>query len=91
MPGFRERHQHRAAARAGLTNTLIYALDVEAHTHFTDRGLPSSDGSAQMAAWERTRLQRHIQRAEAERHVAAAALAAGVMLGAALARRGSSG
>ena len=34
------------------------------------------DGSANLDAWNRTRVSRHIQRAEAERHMAAAALAA---------------
>jgi len=67
---------HRAARRLGLTNLLIYALDADVYTHLTARALPAVDGSRNLDAWNRTRLQRHIQVAEAERHMAAAAIAA---------------
>ena len=92
---------YKAIRRLNLTNALVYALDRPAHEYFVSRGMPSVDGSANLDAWNRTRvqvgtappslhcyrsgqfppslppsLQRHIQRAEAERHTAAAALAA---------------
>lgn len=54
----------------------MYALDAEAHQYLSARSVHVVDGSANFDAWNVTRLQRHIQRAEAERHVAAAALAA---------------
>ena len=66
----------RAFVRLGLKNALVYALDAEAHAHLTARGVRSVDGSLAMADFNRTRLARHIQRAEAERHLAAAAVAA---------------
>jgi len=67
---------HRSVRRAGLTNHLIYALDAEAFTYLGARALPVYDGSGNLNAWNNTRLQRHIQQAEAERHLAAAAVAA---------------
>lgn len=57
-------------------NALVYALDQQAHEHLVARGVASVDGSANVDAWNATRLVRHIQRAEAEKHLAAAALAA---------------
>lgn len=68
---------HRAIKRAGLSNGLVYALDREVHAYLGAKGVPSFDGSANLNAWNTTRLQRHIQRADAERHLAAAAIAAG--------------
>ena len=67
---------YRSIQRIGLLNALVYALDTETYQHLTGRGVPSVDGSTNLDAWNRTRVQRHIQRAEAERHMAAAALAA---------------
>ncbi len=68
---------HAAARRVGVSNLVIYALDAEMHTHLLARGMPSVDGASNLLAWKnRTRLQRHIQAAEAERHLAAAAVAA---------------
>lgn len=67
---------HRATARLGLTNALVYALDAAAYAFLSSSGVPAVDGSANVDAWNRTRVQRHIQRAEAERHLAAAAIAA---------------
>lgn len=67
----------KAAAKAGMTNAIVYALDEEAHAYFVSKGVRSFDGSGNLAAWNQTRLQRHVQAAEAERHLAAAALAAG--------------
>ena len=58
------------------SNGLVYALDAAAHGYFASRGVTSFDGSANLEAWNSTRLQRHIQRAEAEKHIAAAAVAA---------------
>lgn len=67
---------HKAISRFG-TNALVYALEPEAHAYLTARQIPSVDGSANLAAWRnRTRLSRHMQRVDAEKHVAAAALAA---------------
>lgn len=70
------RNWHAALTRLGLTNGIVYSLDSELHAHLLANGVPSADGSANVQAWNRTRLVRHIQRAEAERHLAAAALAA---------------
>ncbi len=67
---------YAALRRSGLSNGIVYAYDAELHDHLRGRGVPSVDGSANLEAWNRTRLARHIQRAEAERHIAAAALAA---------------
>ena len=68
----------RAIKRAGLTNALVYALDVEAHAYFGTRGVQSFDGSKNLDEWSNaTRFQRHVQQADAEKHVAAAAMAAG--------------
>jgi len=67
---------YRAIQRVGLSNALVYALDTEVHVYLSGRGVPSVDGSANLEEWNRTRVARHIQRAEAERHLAAAALAA---------------
>lgn len=65
-----------AIKRVGLTNGLVYSLDEPAHRHLQLRGVPSVDGSSNLDDWNRTRLSRHIQRVEAERHIATAALAA---------------
>ena len=68
---------HAAARRVGVSNVVLYALDSEMHAHLLTRGLPSINGTSNLLAWKnRTRLQRHIQAAEAERHLAAAAVAA---------------
>ena len=62
--------------RQGLHNGFVYALDGEVHEYLKARQVPVVDGSANLDAWNRTRVTRHIQRAEAERHMAAAAVAA---------------
>ena len=67
---------YRAIERVGMSNALVYALDAEVYQHLSSRGVPTFDGSANLDAWNRTRVQRHLQRAEAERHMAAAALTA---------------
>ena len=66
---------HRAASLAGMTNSLVLALDSEAFSFFLERRVPTVNGTVGMEAWKRTRLMRHIQRALAERHMAAVALA----------------
>lgn len=66
---------YRATQRAGIPHALLYALDTEAYAHFLARGIPTANGTDNLNAWASTRLQRHIQRALAERHMAAAALA----------------
>jgi len=70
------RNWHKATQRVGLGNALVYALDLPALHYLTAHGVPAVDGSDNLNAWNRTRIGRHIQRAEAERHVAAAAVAA---------------
>jgi hypothetical protein len=55
----------------------VYALDLPSHEYLSGKRINSVDGSANMDAWNQTRLQRHIQRAEAERHLAAAAICYG--------------
>jgi len=67
---------HKALERLGHGNALVYGYDREVVGHLTSRGVPTFDGSANMAAWNTTRMSRHIQQAEAERHLAAAAVAA---------------
>lgn len=64
----------RAARRVGMGNALVHCLDSEAYAHLMARGVTASDGSTAMAEWHKTKLLRHIQRALAERHMAAAAL-----------------
>ena len=66
---------YTAAKRAGIPNALLYALDDEAYSHFMAKDIPTANGTSNLNAWATTRLQRHIQRALAERHMAAAALA----------------
>ena len=65
---------YAAAQKAGISNAILYALDADAYAHFKRKGLPSYNGTDNLNAWALTRLQRHIQRALAERHMAAAAL-----------------
>ena len=66
---------HRATQRAGITNALLYALDSESYSFFLSMSIPTANGTERMGAWGQTRLQRHIQRALAERHMALAAIA----------------
>jgi len=66
---------HRAALRAGIRHAFIHSLDDEAFSFLRAAQVPTSNGTASMKAWESTLLRRHIQRALAERHMAAAALA----------------
>ena len=65
---------HRAAVKAGVANGLVHALDPEAFGFLHGRGVPTHNGTAALEAWQASRLRRHIQRALAERHMAAAAL-----------------
>jgi len=75
---FRElaKNWHRAIRRFGLSNAIVYALDSETRAYLAAAEVPTVDGSANIAAWNRTRLGRHMQRVDAEKHVAAAALVA---------------
>ena len=63
---------YKAVKHAGLSNGLVYALDREAYSYLVGKGVHAFDGSSNLAAWNSTRLQRHIQSADAERHLAAA-------------------
>jgi len=65
---------YRLANNAGVGNAIVHSLDDEALVFFEANGVPASNGTASMDAWRRSRLSRHIQRALAERHMAAAAL-----------------
>ena len=67
---------HRALLRSGHDNGLVYAVDSELHSYLQARRIPTVDGSSNSNAWNRTRLQRHIQQVDAEKHLAAAAVAA---------------
>ena len=49
----------KAASRLGLTNALVYALDVPAYEYLKARGVNAVDGSANLDAWNRTRITRH--------------------------------
>lgn len=60
--------------RAGVPNALVHSLDNEAYDYFRSKNIPAANGTGSMDAWLSSRLQRHIQRALAERHMAAAAL-----------------
>lgn len=67
----------KSTQRAGIGNALLYALDTEAYDYFLSKFSATTaivNGTDNLNAWEATRLQRHIQRALAERHMAAAAL-----------------
>ena len=67
------------ARKLGHANTLVLSMDTELHALLTARGVASFDDSANLAAWNHTCLQRHIQAVRMERHVAVAALiAAGI-------------
>jgi hypothetical protein len=63
-----------SAQRAGLP-ALVHALDSEAVGYLAARSVAVHNGTANLNAWAETKLQRHIQRALAEKHMAAAALA----------------
>ena len=66
---------YKATQRAGVGNALLYALDAPAYEYFLSRRIAAVvNGTDNLDAWAGTRLQRHIQRALAERHMAAAAL-----------------
>lgn len=64
----------RSARRAGMASVVVYALDAEACAYLVAAGVPAVNGTDNTRAWEATRLERHIQIALAERHMAAAAL-----------------
>lgn len=67
---------HAHARRLGYQNTLILSMDAELHQHLMGRGVASFDNSANLAAWNHSCLQRHIQAVRTERHIAVAALVA---------------
>ena len=67
---------HRALQRLGHTNALVFSLEPEAFAHLTARSVTTVDGSANLEAWKRTRLSRHLQRVSAEKYMAGAAVAA---------------
>ena len=60
----------------GHTNAVVLSMDRELHLALTSAGATSFDNSANLDAWNRTCLQRHIQAVRTERHLAMAALAA---------------
>jgi hypothetical protein len=60
----------------GHTNAVILSMDRELHRALTSAGATSFDNSANLDAWNRTCLQRHIQAVRTERHLAMAALVA---------------
>ena len=66
---------HMSAKRAGLgSSAILYALDSPAYDFLAGHlGRAVVNGTATTEMWERTRLMRHIQRALAERHMAAGA------------------
>lgn len=66
-------YQH--AQRADLP-AIVHALDSEAFGYLSARGVATHNGTDNLLAWSFTKLQRHIQRALAEKHMAAAALVA---------------
>ena len=66
-------YQH--AQRADLP-AIVHALDSEAFGYLSARGVATHNGTDNLLAWSITKLQRHIQRALAEKHMAAAALVA---------------
>ena len=66
-------YQH--AQRAALP-AIVHALDSEAFGYLSSRGVATHNGTDNLLAWSFTKLQRHIQRALAEKHMAAAALVA---------------
>ena len=65
---------HRAAQGVGATNAFVHALDNEAFEFLHSRHVPCTNGTGHLLAWTNTRLMRHIQRALAERFMAAMAL-----------------
>ena len=67
-----------SAARKASPNAgaLVYAADADAYAYLIARRVRAVDGSANFDAWNRTRLQRHIQAVDGEKHIAAAAIAA---------------
>ena len=60
----------------GHTNALVLSMDHELHQALSGAGAVSFDDSANLDAWNRTCLQRHIQAVRTERHIALAALVA---------------
>ena len=65
---------HKAATRANMPNAVVWSLDGDAYAHLSSRGVPTANGTAAIDGWAQTKLQRHLQRALAERQMAAAAL-----------------
>jgi hypothetical protein len=64
------------AHRFHYTNALVLSMDAELHDELRRRGQPSFDDSANLAEWNITCLQRHIQQVRMERVLALAALVA---------------
>ena len=55
---FRElaKNWHRAIHRFGLSNAIVYSLDPETQAYLAAAEVPAVDGSANIAAWNRTWL-----------------------------------
>lgn len=60
----------------GHTNALVVSMDSELHAALVSKAVASFDNTANIAAWNRTCLQRYIQAVRTERHVAVAAIVA---------------
>ncbi|EOD04251.1 hypothetical protein EMIHUDRAFT_453936, partial [Emiliania huxleyi CCMP1516] len=56
------------ARRLGYRGALVLSMERALHELLLRRGVPSFDGGALLAAWNRTCLQRHIQAVRMERH-----------------------
>ena len=67
---------HAHLSRLGVSNALVLAMDSELHSELSRRRIPSVDNSVNVEAWNRTCLQRHIQRVRMERQLALIAIVA---------------
>lgn len=65
-------HQH--LTRLGISNALVLAMDRELAAELTRRRIPNVENAANTDAWNKTCLQRHIQRVRTERQLAVCAL-----------------
>jgi hypothetical protein len=62
------------AHRLGYRNAMVLSMDTELHADLVRRRIPSFDDSANLARWNGTVLQRHIQAVRMERWLAVSAL-----------------
>lgn len=62
------------AHKLRYSNALVLSMDGELHADLTRRRIPSFDDSANLARWNGTVLQRHIQAVRMERWLAVSAL-----------------